>query len=403
MPQDFYDITIVGGGPIGVTVGCAIAQAGLRVIVLDKQAVDTPIPDGRLVAIAHASRNILKNIGVWLHTEEAAAPIDRIEIIDGHSTGRASYDHQLIGSDPMGYMVEMPKLRQALYQRSLELENFHWKAPCSIEKMHTDEFKTSLTLNDGTTIESKLIIGADGRFSWVRDQMGIKLTKWKYTQKAIVCAVEHELAHENVAYERFLPGGPFAILPNISRNDKHLSSIVWAEDETIADDYLNLSEHKFSHEIQRRAGDHLGKIKAVGKRWSYPLGVHYVNRYINHRSVLVGDAAHGVHPVAGQGLNMGFKDVAALVDVLVEGHQLGMDLGDKVLLEKYQRWRRFDNLMMIGAMDGLIKLFSNDYESLKFLRRNGLRIVERFPLAKKIFMKSAMGITGDVPSLIRSE
>lgn len=400
--KTIFDAIIVGGGPVGIATACALAQGGMEVLILDRGNPNVPVPDGRLLAIAHASRNLLDAIGVWGAVQAYAAPIDTIKILEDHSAATATFDHRLVGEDPMGYMVEMPRLRQALIDQSKAFQNLTWHAPADITHLDRDAHGARVTCGDGFVATAPVVIGADGKESWIRQQTSIRVTPWAYDQQAITCTITHEHPHNNIAYEWFFPGGPFAVLPQVSGDPQvHKSSIVWSDTPERITALMALDEVSFCQAIQGRMAAVLGTVSQVGKRWCYPLGAHVVDRYVDDRLALVGDAAHLVHPVAGQGLNLGFRDVGALVDVLLGAHALGGDLGSHTTLQAYERWRRFDTLTMVGSMDGLIRLFSNENKLLRSARRFGLSLVNRIPLAQKGFMRAAMGGSGSVPKLLR--
>lgn len=397
-----FEVIIIGGGPVGVATACALAQGGLAVLLMDRGNPDVPMPDGRLLAIAHASKNLLNRIGVWEQVKDVAAPIETIKILEDHSQARAVFDHRLVGDEPMGYMVEMPRFRQALIHQSKTFKNITWYAPAEIAFLERDSFGVRVTCVDGFSATAPLVIGADGKESWVRQQTDIKLTSWAYNQRALTCTITHEHPHGNVAYEWFFPGGPFAVLPQVSGTEGiHKSSIVWSDEPTKIRTLMALDEVSFYREVGKHMEHVLGAVTAVGQRWDYPLGAHVVDRYVDQRLALIGDAAHLVHPVAGQGLNLGFRDVGALVDVLLKAQALGSDLGSQTTLKMYERWRRFDNLTMLGSMDGLIRLFSNNNTVLREMRRVGLKVVDHFPFAQKCCMRAAMGHLGNVPKMLQ--
>jgi len=254
-------------------------------------------------------------------------------------------------------------------------------------------------LDDDTVIQAQLVIGADGRNSWVRRSANIGLTKWGYDQTAIVCTVESERSHQNIAQEHFLPNGPFAILP---MPDKR-SSIVWTESSRNAPVLMGLSAEDFQSELAERFGDYLGAVQVTGPRWSYPLTLQFAKKSIDTRLALIGDASHGMHPVAGQGFNMGARDACALAEVVIQTKNLGLDVGAGRVLDDYDRWRHFDNHMMLAATDGIVRLFSNNSTPIRFARTAGLALVDKVPFAKKFFTRSAMGLVGDLPLIMREQ
>ena len=402
------EVLIIGGGLVGATLATAFGQAGLDVCVVDmadpKANLDAGF-DGRASAIALATQRVLAGLGLWAALEPEAAPILNIRVSEGDSLFFLHYDHQDIGDEAFGYMVENRNLRKALFHRMQDLETVRVLAPASIATLERNSHGVHATLTDGRDIRARLAVAADGRGSQTRDSAGIKVTNWSYEQSGIVCTVAHEKCHDFVANEHFLPAGPFAILPLKGDQDRpgHCSSIVWTERADLAPAIMSLDDAAFQAELERRFGDFLGAIEVVRPKWSYPLSLQYSQETISHRLALVGDAAHAMHPIAGQGLNMGLRDVAALAEVILDARRLGMDIGDGVVLERYQRWRRFDNTLMLAMTDGLNRLFSNNIRPLRLARDLGLAAVNRLPPLKKFFMRHAMGLVGDLPRLMRNQ
>lgn len=396
------DAVIIGGGLVGGTQACALAAAGMQVVVIDRSEPAEILSagfDGRASAIAQASHRLLDRLGLWEFDESETAPILDIRVSDGGSPLFLHYDHADIGNQPLGYMIENRFLRRALYRKMAAADDITLLSPCQVEATETDGILTRVTLSDGSIISAPILIGADGRTSMVREAAGIGLIEWSYRQSGIVCTVEHARPHNNVANEHFLPAGPFAILPLPGNR----SSIVWTERSELAPSLIKLPEAEFTQELATRFGDFLGPVSIVGPRWSYPLSLQYAERTVAARMALVGDSAHALHPIAGQGFNMGLRDVAALTDVLVDAYRLGLDIGTSPVLEKYQRWRRFDNLLMAGLTDGLNRLFSNDIAPIRTARDIGLGLVNKAGPLKKFFMQHAMGLAGDLPRLMQDE
>jgi 2-octaprenyl-6-methoxyphenol hydroxylase len=396
------DILIIGGGLVGGTLGCILADQGMSVVLVDREAPSdqmTPEYDGRASAIALGTQRVLEGAGLWDDLKDDSAPIDDIRVTDGDSLMFLHYDHNDMDIRPFGYMVENRRLRVALARRFGSLKKLNVLALDSIRNLDRDAGGVTATLESGKTISAKLAIGADGRSSQTREDAGIELTQWSYNQSGIVCTVEHEQSHENIAHERFLPAGPFAILPLTGNR----SCIVWTERSELAPAMMALGDDEFNAELARRFGDFLGKTRPTGPRWCYPLSLQFAERVLDKRLVLVGDAAHAMHPIAGQGLNMGLRDVAAMAEVLSDAHRLGLDLGSAAVLERYERWRRFDNTLMLCMTDLLNRLFSNDIAPIRLARDLGLAVVNRIPLLKRFFMRHAMGLVGDLPRLMRGE
>ena len=401
------DVLIVGGGMTGMTLGCALAGAGVPVMVLDRSLPEALVAaeyDGRASAIAYASAMAYRGIGLWPLLEPYTSPIDDIRVADGHPLRGISplflhYDHRDIGDAPFGYIIENRRIREALSAFAATLPNFNLIAPVELDHLERDSHRVEARLSDGRTIRAGLAIAADGRFSQTRKDAGIPVTSFRYRQTAIVCTVRHERAHEGVAVELFLPGGPFAMLPMTDNR----CNVVWTERADLAPAYLALDDAQFMEELRRRFGGWLGEIELTGPRFSYPLGVLHAARYTDERLVLVGDAAHAIHPIAGQGLNLGLRDVAALAELIVDSHRLGLDLAGPQVLERYERWRRVDNMLLTVVTDGLNRLFSNDIAPIRLARDLGLAGVNRVPPVKRFLMRHAMGVVGDLPRLVRGE
>lgn len=392
---------------VGAGLACALASAGLSVTLIDREAQDSqtaPSYDGRASAIAHGSAQVLKGIGVWKHLANEASPIWDIRVADGHVLDGVSplflhYDHSDIGEDPFGYIVENRATRLALQKRFTELETLTLHAPATVKSVTPGPGFSTIEIDGADPIRAAVVIAADGKFSTLREWMGIKVTGWRYDQTSIVCTVKHALPHGGVAVELFLPGGPFAMLPMT----KDRSNIVWSERSDLARGYAALDDEAFLGELRLRFGDWLGDIELAGPRFAHPLSLQHAETYIGDRFAMVGDAAHAIHPIAGQGLNMGLRDIAAMAEVLVDAKRLGLDLGAASVLRRYEEWRRFDNVLLAAVTDGLTRLFSNDNAPLRLARDVGLALVNRTPPAKKFLMRHAMGVVGELPRLIRGE
>ncbi|MCC3303718.1 UbiH/UbiF/VisC/COQ6 family ubiquinone biosynthesis hydroxylase [Sneathiella sp. HT1-7] len=395
------DVLVVGGGLNGLPFAIAVASAGLDVLVLEREEpthlVDAEF-DGRVSAIAHASRNLFRACGIWDHVK-AAEPMLDIRITDGPSNFFLHYDHRQLGDEPFGHMVENRHLRQALYARAAEIPTLTIKAPAEYSEIVRDCSGVTAHLVSGEAVTARLIVAADGRNSPIRKQAGIKSVGWSYDQMGIVCTIAHEKPHHGVAQERFLKPGPFAILPMTGNR----SSLVWTEQTERAKVIMALPEPEFHREMTKRFGDYLGDLKVVGPRWGYPLNLHQAERYADLRLALIGDAAHGMHPIAGQGLNLGLRDVAALAEVVIDAARLGQDIGGGTVLEDYQRWRRLDSVVLLAITDGLNRLFTNNVVPIRIARDVGLAAVNRMPKLKGLFMEHARGTVGKMPRLLRGE
>ena len=408
------DVAISGGGMAGLSLALALHRAGLDVALVDAAPLDTqhtPEFDGRASAIAYTSWRLLEASGIAPHLAAHVQRIEDILVVDGRphdglkpgGPGRASlhFDRREISDgedgEPLGYMAENRHTRLAL-AAAAEDAGLTVIAPARAVSMEAGQGSARLHLEDGRALDASLIVAADGKFSSLREGAGIRTVGRDYPQKGLVTTVTHELPHEGVAYEFFMPAGPFAILPLPGRR----SSIVWTERAEWAPAFMALDEAEFNRELAKRVGDFLGGVRLVGPRWSYPLGLQAAERAVAQRLALVGDALHGMHPIAGQGLNMGFRDVAALADVVEDNARLGLDLGARDALERYERARRFDNTLMLAMTDGLNRLFSNDIAPVRLARDVGLGMVNGIPPLKKFFMRQAMGAVGDLPRLMRA-
>ena len=397
-----YDVAIVGGGFVGGTIGVALADAGLGVLVIDRDAPETvaaPGFDGRSSAIAAAPQRLLDRLGIWRGVAPEACPIEDIRVADGGSPLFLHYGREDVGAPALGFMVENRHLRMAVRDRVRETGGITVMAPAALTGVDADDTGAALTFENYPPVRAGLVIGADGRGSFVREAAGIRLTRRRYGQTGIVCTVAHEHPHHNVAHEHFFPAGPFAILP-LTRNR---ASIVWTERTAVTGQILALSGGPFLEELAERLGDFLGGLEVVGPRWSYPLALQYAETIVGPRLALAGDAAQAMHPIAGQGLNLGLRDAAALAEVIVDARRLGLDIGAPATLARYQRWRRFDSHLMLALTDGLNRLFSNDLPGVRGVRDAGLVAVHRAGPLKTYFMRHAMGEMGDLPRLLKGE
>lgn len=392
------DVCVVGAGPVGATLACRLAAGGVRVAVVDRAPLppmEHPDFDGRAYAVAAGSRRLLEAAGVWDGLPQAPSPILDIRVSDGRVGRRASslflhFDHTQAGTEPFGWMVEARALRVALNAHMHEAGlDVHAPAEATVTRRGDG---AEVRVSDGTVLDCRLVVAAEGRGSPLREQAGIPVTRVPYKQRGIVSAIAHEKPHHGVALEHFLPAGPFAQLPmGGTEGAPNVSAIVWTERTAAADRMIGLDDAAFGREIARRLGDHLGAVRPIGRRWIYPLSAMHAQRYVDTRLALVGDAAHGIHPIAGQGLNLGFRDVMALSDLVIAAVAAGEDPGAAGLLALYQRRRRPDNLMMLGATDVLDRLFSTDNPVVRLVRDLGIAGVHRIPALKRGFMRAAMG------------
>jgi 2-octaprenyl-6-methoxyphenol hydroxylase len=403
--SEHSDVLIAGGGFAGLALAIALRQAlgqSFRVVVADPALAATPSKDPRASAIAAAARRLFVAIGVWDAVAGEAQPIADMVVTDSKLDDAVRPTFLTFGGDveagePFAHMVENRHLIDALVAKA-EAEGVGLR-PTAVIDAEPGPAATIVRLADGDTVSARLLVGADGARSAVRERAGIATHGWNYDQSAIIFTVAHERDHHGRAEEHFLPAGPFAILPLTGRR----SSIVWTESTQQAAELLALPDAEFHAELEKRFGLHLGDIQVVGQRRAYPLGLHTARAFIADRLALIGDAAHVIHPIAGQGLNMGLRDAAALAETIADAARLGLDPGGADVLERYQRWRRFDTMTMGVATDGLNRLFSNRSQVLRMVRDLGLGLVERMPALKRVFIREAAGFTGEVPKLLRGE
>lgn len=398
------DILIVGGGLNGPALALALASGGITSVVLDAQpgaAHDDAEFDGRSYALALASVRMLDALGLWEKIEDNAQPILAIKASDGRAgEGPAPFflhfDHTEIEEGPMGHMVEDRYLRCALLDAVRANALIRYMPDAQVSQQELVENGIVATLEDGRTLLGRLLVGADGRQSGVAQRAGIKRTGWEYGQTALVCAIGHERPHGGTAHQFFMPAGPLAILPLPGNR----SSIVWSETHARAAEINALDDAAYLEVLRPRFGDFLGQIQLAGKRYTYPLNLTIANAFVTDRVALVGDAAHGVHPIAGQGLNLGLRDVGALVEILVSAKRRGEDFARLDVLERYQTWRRFDTAALAVATDVFNRVFSNDNPFLRVVRDLGMGAVQAVPGLRRAFIREAAGLTGDVPRLL---
>jgi 2-octaprenyl-6-methoxyphenol hydroxylase len=410
MSDEQVDMLIAGGGFAGLTLAIALRQGlgpqglgpSVSVTVADPTLGKSHADDERASAIVAAARRLFETLDVWQSVAAEAQPILDMVVTDSR-VGDAvrpvflTFAGDVEPGEPFAHMIENRILIPALEAKAREA-GVALRATAVTTVSHDGE-RAAVALADGSTCKARLLVAADGARSSIREQAGIAVRGWEYGQSAIVTTVGHERDHEGRAVEHFLPGGPFAILPLTGRR----SSIVWTETTDDAERIMALPDDAFHAELEQRFKLHLGEIRAVGARRVHPLGFFIARSFIAERIALVGDAAHVIHPIAGQGLNMGLRDIAALAEVLVDAARLGLDPGAADVLERYQRWRRFDTMTMGLATDGLNRLFSNHSAALRAVRDIGLGLVDRVPNLKRLFIREAAGLVGDVPKLLRGK
>jgi 2-octaprenyl-6-methoxyphenol hydroxylase len=402
-----FDVAIGGGGTVGLALACALADAlgaGVRIALVDRGALSTAGGrDIRASALSAASKRLLATLDVWPAIADAAQPVTAIDITDSRLSDAIrpillSYDNTLAAEEPATYILENERLRQALVAAAAARPAIALMGCSPIDSFAADPHGVNIRLANAT-LRAPLLVGADGRASRLRDDAGIKILRWSYPQTGIVTTVGHSKPHHGRALQHFLPSGPFAILP-LTHNR---SCITWTEASAGAQELLALEDEGFRAELDRRFDYRLGQIVAVGARAAWPLDMHLARALVGERFALIGDAARVVHPIAGQGLNLGLRDVAALTEVIADAARLGLDIGAQLVLERYERWRRLDSALSAATYDALNRLFSNDWTLLRTARNFGLAVLDQLPALKQFLVAEAAGVTGEVPKLLRGE
>lgn len=403
--MDELDVLVGGGGYVGLSLAVALKQAdpGLRVAVVDMRPREAISKDPRASAVAAAASRMLERLGVWSQIAPHAQPMMEMIVTDSRLRDAVrpvflTFDGEVEPGEPFAHMVPNGRMVAALADRAEEL-GVELIAPDAVSGFSNGPSDVEIRLASGTVRKARLLVAADGVRSKLRDLAGIGTVRWEYDQSGIVTTVAHERPHQGRAEEHFLPSGPFAILPLTGNR----SSLVWTERRDDAERLVKGDDFTFELELERRFGHHLGKLSLDGPRYAFPLGLTLARSFVQPRLALAGDAAHGIHPIAGQGLNLGFKDVAALAEVLVEARRLGEDIGALDVLERYERWRRFDTFRMGVVTDVLNRLFSNDMDVVRAVRDVGLGLVDRMPSLKRFFIRQAAGLEGPSPRLLVGE
>lgn len=409
MPQEAicFDVAISGASFAGLALACALSDAlgpDFKIAVIDRVPASAPRPDARAFALSAASRHLLEALGVWAAIASEAQAVEGIDITDssleaGVRPVLLAYDNVTDSGEPATHIVPVGPLSQVLRERAEACASITMIAPAEVRAFAADETSACIVLADGREIRASLVVAADGRKSALREAAGIKTIGWSYPQTGIVTTVRHERPHGARAVQHFLPAGPFAILPLTGNR----SCITWTEDAREAKRILALDDAGFLAEVDKRFGGKLGAIALDGPRQSWPLELHLARRYVGPRFAVVGDAAHGVHPLAGQGLNLALRDVAALTEVIAESVRLGFPAGDAQALARYERWRRFDSAVSAATFDAINRLFASDATLLRSVREAGLGIVDRIPALKRFFVAEAAGLTGELPRLLKGE
>lgn len=402
---DKRDLVILGGGLVGMTLALAAARRGISSHVVDKAdpaELTAPGADGRASAISTASWNLFTNIGLAERLAPLGCPIAAISVTEGQKPGRIDFQpgpHE--GS--LGRMFANRDIRLALFDAARAEPLIVWHSKIDPVLRERGPHRVAVTLSDGRVLEASLLVGAEGRQSPTREEAGLAQAKWDYSHRAMVTALTHSKPHDNVAWEIFYPAGPFALLPLLDTPDgKHMSALVWTVAEQDAAGYKAMPDAMFLNEAKRHMGDVLGDIALAAPRMAYPLSLQHAGRIVSDRLALVGDAAHGMHPIAGQGLNLGLRDVGALIEVLAEGMRLGLEPGDAQLLDRYQRWRSVDSLAVMAATDTINRLFGVPGRLPSAIRRLGMGAVQRTGWLKRWFMDEARGVSGQSPELLRA-
>jgi 2-octaprenyl-6-methoxyphenol hydroxylase len=400
--MDRADVIIFGGGLVGLALASALDSSGLSAILVDPA---DPRPrgdasfDGRTSAVSSSSMRMLETIGVTDHLAEPGCPIRRIAVADGLDPGALHFEAE--DQEALGWMHENRHLRAALHARADVGKHLWLMWKSKVTNVDRGDHGVVVSLADGRKLRAPLLVAADGRNSATREAAGIKLARWKYDHQAIVSVLRHERPHDHVAYEIFYPSGPFALLPMNDDKRGHRSAIVWSVPNEDATGWLALNDQDFAAEAEAAMGGFLGKIEMLAPRASFPLGFHHAAQITAQRLALIGDSAHAIHPIAGQGLNLGFRDVAALAQVVVEGARLGLDLGDRQLLDRYQRWRALDALSVAFATDTLTRIYGVPGKTASAVRRLGMGLVGRITPLRNKLMSEARGTSGDLPLLLR--
>ena len=402
--SDKRDLLILGGGLVGMTLALAAARNGLSSHVVDRAdpaELTAEGFDGRASAISTASWNLFSNIGLADALEPFGCPIDAIAVTDGMKPGRLDFQPKP-DEGSLGRMFPNRQLRLALFEAAKDEPLIAWHHMAHVLERHRGDHAVSATLADGTILNASLMVGAEGRMSPTREEAGIAMAHWDYSHRALIVGLTHSVPHGNTAWEIFYPAGPFALLPLLDdEQGRHRGALVWTVAEKDAAGTLAMSREMFRAEVAKRMHGVLGEVELHGAISAYPLSFQHTVKITGQRLALVGDAAHGMHPIAGQGLNLGLRDVATLVDVLAEAGRLGLDLADAQVLKRYQDWRALDSLSVMAATDGLTRLFGIPGRVPSAIRRLGMGLVQRTPPLKRFFMDQARGVSGKLPELLK--
>ena len=385
-----FDVIVIGAGISGMLAALYLSKINMKIVLIEKKkfTIVSDDNDGRAIAITPASALIMKKAGVWGELSKKAEPINHIRVLDNYSSFFLDFDNKYVGDKPLGYIVEAFHIFKTLQQQVSNDKNIEIYDNKNITSIENHANYSVVNFDDQSMVQAKLAIVADGRNSQIRAMLGITSCDYDYKQSAMVLACMHEKHHMNTAIEHFMPTGPFAILP---LPGGYRSGIVWTEQTRVSSEYLKMDKNDFESYLNHKFTDYLGKVTLDSKIISYPLTLKFSNQYYKNRFVLIGDAAHAIHPLAGQGLNLGIRDIGLLVELILRNNNVGLDIADQLMLEEYQKIRKLDNSLMIITTHGLDRLFSNNYTLAKPIRKIGLSVVNRFTKLKKIFMHKAMG------------
>jgi 2-octaprenyl-6-methoxyphenol hydroxylase len=409
MPKNnsHYDLIIVGGGMVGASLACALGNQTLRIAIIEAvpyQAQSQPSYDDRAIALSFGTHKIFDGIGVWQYLVPHVTPIKHIHVSEQGAFGVTRLHHSDEGVEALGYVTTARDIGQALISQLRNLKNVDLISPAQLTDLHIDDSGVTITVEKNKktlTIASKLLVAADGGQSTSRQLLGISAAKTDYQQSAIIANVSCQQPHHHIAFERFTPNGPLAVLPMSMNGDEHRCSIVWTQARDNVDTILELDEQNFLAKLQQSFGNRLGRFLKVGKRSVYPLYLMHVQEQVRPRVALIGNAAHTLHPIAGQGFNLGLRDVAALAEIIANAHHAQIDIGDLAVLQQYAQWRKADHKQIIGFTDTLVRVFSNHFTPLQTARTAGLFALDTLPAAKHILAKHSMGLAGRLPRLAR--
>ncbi len=396
-----FDILIVGGGMVGTTIAAALGDTSLRIGVIESVEPPADLPDvfdNRVSAITRATEQAFVAIGAWDGmVQRRVYPYETMHVWDATGSGHIDFDCADIGESNLGYIIENRVFHAALLERMAEFSNIELFCPAQVATLARNAESVTLGLEDGRQLTARLLVGTDGANSWVREQAGITTTGWSYEQTAVVATIKTSKSHQAACWQRFMPSGPLAFLPL----PDGYSSIVWSTEPERAVELVQMPESRFLDELQQTFGDKLGRMESTGPRGAFPLILRHANTYCAERLVLAGNAAHAIHPLAGQGLNLGVSDAAALAEVILEAKANKQDIGETAILRRYERWRKADNIAVMAAMDGFKRLFSNENMPLSLMRNLGLSLADNAGPIKHMMIRRAMGLSGDLPRLSR--